>query len=135
MQFKRSDRVSELLRHEVALLVREIKNPKLGFVTITAVRLSDDLMDARVYFSVLGGEEDVKTSAAILKSSVPSMRHHLGRKLESLRKVPMLHFILDDTAEKAQKIFGILNHLADERGPEGSPGAPEQPESGAKAGD
>jgi ribosome-binding factor A len=81
MQFKRSERVQELLRHEISLLVQQIPNPKLGFVTITGVHLSDDLTDAKVFYSVLGTEEDRQNSTAVLRHSIPSIRHDLGKKL------------------------------------------------------
>jgi ribosome-binding factor A len=130
MQFKRSERVQELLRHEISLLVQQIPNPKLGFVTITGVHLSDDLTDAKVFYSVLGTEEDRQNSTAVLRHSIPSIRHDLGKKLESLRKIPYINFIYDDTAEKAQKVSLILNQLAAERKDEPAPEelpAPERP--------
>lgn len=117
MNFKRSERVSELLRHEISQMVQEIKDPRLGFITITGVRLSDDLMDAKVFFSVLGSDEDRKLNSEILTRSVPSIRHRLGRKLESLRKVPVLDFVYDETPARAQRVLSILNQLATEHKP------------------
>lgn len=115
MNFKRSARVGELLRHEISQLVQEIKDPRFGFVTITGLRLSDDLMEAKVFFSVFGEEAERKISSEILLESVPSMRQQLGRKLESLRRVPNLNFIYDETPERAQKVASLLNQLAQER--------------------
>lgn len=115
MQFKRSERVSELLRHEISSLIQEIKDPRLGFVTVTQVRLSDDLNDAKVFYSVFGSEEERKISSKILNLSVPKMRQILGRKLESLRKVPTISFVYDQTPEKAQRVTAILNQLAKEK--------------------
>jgi ribosome-binding factor A len=113
--FKRSDRVSELLRHEISMMIQEIKDPRLGFVTITSVHLSDDLMDAKIYYSILGNDEERKISSEIIRNSVYEIRHRLGRKLESLRKVPVLTFILDDTPEKAQRVDLILKQLESEK--------------------
>lgn len=123
MQFKRSERVQELLRHEISHLVQEIADPQLGFVTITGVHLSDDLSDAKVYYSVLGSDEDRRTSSSILMHAIPSIRHDLGKKLESLRKIPYLNFVYDDTPEKAQKVTEILRQLEHERSGEPDSGA------------
>ncbi len=113
--FRRSERVSELLRHEISVWVQGITNPRLGFVTIISVRVSDDLCDAKVYYSVLGNEEEKKISGEILQKSVPRMRHDLGRKLESLRKVPVFTFVYDETPVRAQRVSQILNQLEQEK--------------------
>lgn len=115
MNFKRSERVRELLRHEISLYVQGIKDPHLGFVTITGVDVSDDLTDAKVYFSVFGSSDDRKVSTEILRESVPAMRHYLGRKLESLYRPPTLDFRYDETPERAHNILTILNQLNKER--------------------
>ena len=115
MNFKRSERVSELLRHEISTLVQEIKDPRLGFVTVTGVRLSDDLTDAKIFYSVFGSEEERRVSTEILQGSVPGMRHVLGRRLESLRRIPVLNFVYDETPERAQRVDMILKDIARER--------------------
>ena len=115
MNFKRSERVSELLRHEISLWVQSIPDPGVGFVTITGVEITDDLMDAKVYFSVFGSDEERRTTSQILTKLVPQLRHLLGRKLESLQRVPVLNFIYDDTPERAQRVISILNQLSEER--------------------
>lgn len=113
--FKRSERVGELLRHEISGMVQELSDPRLGFVTITGVRLSEDLMEAKVFFSVFGENEERKVSSEILAEAVPSIRQRLGRKLESLKKVPAINFIYDETPEKAQRVTELLNQIAEER--------------------
>ena len=115
MNFKRSERVRELLRQEISLFVQGINDPRIGFVTITGVNISEDLMDAKVYYSVLGSDEDREVTGEILADSVPSLRSHLGKSLESLYRVPVLIFEYDQTSEKAQKIQSILKTLSDER--------------------
>ena len=133
MQFKRSERVQELLRHEISYLVQAISDPQLGFVTITGVHLSDDLSDAKVYYSVLGSEEDRRTSSSILFRAVPHIRHDLGKKLESLRRIPYLKFVYDHTPEQAQKVTEILNKLEHERIDEPAAPPAEAPEPSRKA--
>ncbi len=115
MNFKRSERVGELLRHEISKYIQHINNPKLGFVTVVALRLSDDLSDAKVFYSVYGSAEEKSETARILNSTIYNLRHDLGKRLESLRRIPHLEFILDDTAEKAQRVGHLLNQLADQR--------------------
>ena len=62
MDFKRSDRLGEVIKEEISVMLLDgINDPKIGFVTITRVRMSDDLKNARVYYTVFGGEEDRKT--------------------------------------------------------------------------
>ena len=118
MNFKRSERVSELLRHEISQLVMEITDPRLGFVTITSVEVSDDLMDAKIYYSVFGTPEEQQTSTWILRHSIPLFRRSLGRKLESLYKPPALHFVYDHTPARAQKILTLLSDIHREKTPE-----------------
>jgi ribosome-binding factor A len=116
--FKRSERVQELLRHEISnFLLEEVTEPQLGFVTITGVEISGDLQDAKVFYSVLGTEEERITTTRILIRLIPRMRHHMGRKLESLYKAPRLQFVYDHTPERAQRVIDILNHLHDEETP------------------
>ncbi len=128
MNFKRSERVSELLRHEISSYVQHINDPRLGFVTVTGVRLSDDLTDAKVFYSVLGTDEEKESSARILKSAIFNLRHDMGKKLESLRRIPSIQFIYDDTVEKAQRGGTLLEQITKERsdGDQG-PGFDERP--------
>lgn len=115
MNFKRSERVSELLRHEISSYVQQMSNPRLGFVTVTGVRLSDDLSDAKIFFSVYGSDEQRQITSEILHHAIPSLRHDLGKKLESLRRIPALSFVYDHTPEKAQRVSEILDQLSKER--------------------
>lgn len=115
MNFKRSERVSELLRHEISNYIQRISDPRLGFVTIVGVRLSDDLTDAKVFYSVYGTDDEKLASTRILNETVYDLRHDLGKRLESLRRIPSLQFVYDDTAEKAQRVGLLLDQLSKER--------------------
>ena len=112
--FKRSQRVQELLRHEISQYLQEVTEPRLGFVTITAVEVSGDLMDAKIFFSVYGSEEEKTESARVLRRLIPDIRRHIGRKLESLYKAPVLHWVYDPTPERAKRVTDILNQLSEE---------------------
>ena len=101
MNFKRSERVSELLRHEISQFVQEINDPRLGFVTITGVKATDDLTEAKVFYSVFGSDEEREVSSEILTQSIPSMRRAMGKRLESLYRAPVLNFVYDSTPERA----------------------------------
>lgn len=113
--FKRSERVQELLRHEISQYIQEVTEPRLGFVTITGVQVSGDLMDAKIFFSVYGTEEEKWESSKILERMVPQIRHHIGRKLESLYKAPRLEFVYDYTPERAQRVSDIISQISNER--------------------
>ena len=111
MRFKRSERVQELLLEEIsALIQRGLKDPRIGFATVTRVDLSDNLKHAKVYISVLGGEGEQKDTLAGLTRAAGFIRGSLGKNLY-LKFIPALEFILDDTAEKVEKITKILNDL------------------------
>ena len=111
--YKRSDRVAELIQQEISRIVREIKNPGMGFVTITGVKVSADLLDATIFYSVIGTEEEVTQSVEIIEKSVKSIRHELAVGL-NLRRTPVIVFKYDDTAEKANRIFELLEKISRE---------------------
>ena len=111
---KRSTRVAEVIKEEISRMVlRDLKDPQLGFVTITRVRLSDDLRSARVYYSVLGGPERRNQTRDTLQRSLRFIRSEIGRRL-SLRYVPELRFYYDDSVEYAEKIQSLINKLHSE---------------------
>jgi len=111
IKYKRADRVSELLKQEVSnLLLLEIKDPDLGFLTITKVKMSDDLRYAKIYFSVLGDQTAIKKCENALARLSGQIRGEIGHRL-NLRYVPELHFYYDDTLAYAAHIQQVLNQL------------------------
>ena len=105
---RRTVQVARLLKEELSeLLKREVKDPRIGFVTLTGVDVSPDLRNARVYFSVLGEKEAVKQSLKALESASGFLRRELGRRL-NLRRIPQLQFELDRSAEHGQHIADLL---------------------------
>ena len=121
--YKRSTRVAELIQRTIADIIRDIKEPGLGFVTVTGVKLTDDLLDARIFYSVIGSEEEVKNSGEILGKSLKTIRHELAVRL-NLRKTPELNLKYDDTSEKANRVFELLEKIHRE----GPPPAKEEQE-------
>jgi len=111
MRFKRSEKVQELLLQEIsALIQRGLKDPRIGFATVTEVDLSNNLKHAKVYISVLGREREQKDTIEGLTNASGFIRGSLGKDL-NLRYIPVLEFILDETADHVSKINKIINGL------------------------
>jgi ribosome-binding factor A len=105
---RRTDRVGEAIQALVAdLLVREIKDPRIGLVTITAARVSPDLRHARVYFSCLGDEEQRTRSLRGLRSAAGFIRSQIARQL-NLRTAPDVVFEFDPSLEQAERLSRLL---------------------------
>ena len=111
MRFKRSERVQELLLEGISDLIHKgVKDPRIGFATVTSVDLSDNLKYAKVYVSVFGTEQEKQSTIEGLTHASGFIRSTLGKKLY-LRYVPALEFVLDGTAEHVAKINKIINDL------------------------
>ena len=114
--FKRSQRVSDLLREEVAdIIMNKIKHKTLGFITVTGAKLTDDLRDATVYISVLNTEDNEKTVKK-LNRTVPFIKAELGKRLR-LKYIPTLKFMVDESIAYGMKIDKLLNDVKNERTP------------------
>lgn len=112
--FKRADRLKELFLQEVVSAVRELKDPGLaGFLTITDVSVTQDLKEAKVYYSMLGSPIDKEMAAKALERSAGFLHRRLFERL-SIRRVPVLSFVYDDTPEKAQRVEMLLARIEDE---------------------
>jgi ribosome-binding factor A len=111
MQGKRLDRVNQLIKEEVSMLLqRELKDPRLGFVTVTEVETTKDLRQAKVFVSVLGGDEQWKASMTALTSARGFVRNWLRQHLD-LRVTPELVFRPDRSMEHAARIQALLKDL------------------------
>ena len=107
------------MHHEVAdILMRKIKDPRIGFLTVTAVELSDDLRNAKVFVSLYGGDREETRKG--LESAKPFIRTELGRRMR-LKFMPEILFRFDETAEKGAHIMELLRDL-DRGKDEGSSG-------------
>jgi ribosome-binding factor A len=117
MQGKRLDRVNQLIKEEISLLLqRELKDPGLGFVTVTEVVVSKDLRSGKVYVSVLGTEEQWRDSLAALDRARGFIRNWLGPRLR-LRAVPDLTFLPDRSMAHAAHIQTVLERLREHETP------------------
>ena len=107
----RTERVADLLRQELSqLLEREVRDPRVGFVTITRVELTRDLQTARVGITVLGDETQKKQSLQGLSAAQGFLRRQLARRL-GLKHTPALVFELDQSLESEQRIEELLRQI------------------------
>jgi ribosome-binding factor A len=101
----RSYRVADQIQRDVALLIRELKDPRIGMVTINSVEVSPDYAHAKVYFSLLVG--DPEACAAALNEAAGWLRNGLFKKL-AIHTVPTLHFHFDRTTERAADLSALI---------------------------
>ncbi|GLU46440.1 30S ribosome-binding factor RbfA [Nocardiopsis ansamitocini] len=101
---KLADRIQRIVAE---MLERRIKDPRLGFVTVTDARLTNDLRDATVYYTVFGTDEEKAGTAAALESAKGVIRTEVGRQT-GLRHTPSLVFVSDEVQENAQHIEELL---------------------------
>ena len=112
LPYKRSQRVSDLIREEVAdIIMYKLKDPRVGFVTVTGVDLSPDLKNAKIFVSILKEEEREATLDA-LTSSKAFMRAILAKRLK-MKFIPHLDFRLDSSIEYGFKIDKLLKEVRD----------------------
>jgi ribosome-binding factor A len=105
---QRTQQLADRIRVIVAsMLERRIKDPRLGFVTITDVRLTGDNQNASVFYTVMGGQDAIDGTAVALRSATGVIRSEVGRQL-GLRHTPTIEFFLDAVPETAQQIEDLL---------------------------
>ena len=110
LPYKRSQRVSDLLREEVAdIIYYKLKDPRLGFITVTGVDVTDDLKISVVYISVLKDEEK-KSTIEILNSAKSFIRSELTKRLR-MKFIPSVEFRLDPSIEYGSKIDKLLDEI------------------------
>ena len=110
MTHRRNERVAEQIRGVLAEAIREVRDPLVGFVTLTGVDLSPDLRQARVYVSRLGTEADRDTAVSALNHAVPFLRHAVATRAR-LRYTPALRFVADATIERGSRVEAIIQEL------------------------
>ena len=109
---KRSTRVAQLIQEELSrLLVNGLKDPRVGFVTVTEVRISPDLQNARIFVSIYGDERTQTQTLLGLKAATGYLKRELAVHLK-LRYTPDLSFSLDESLEHANRVENMLNAIA-----------------------
>jgi len=107
-EYSRTTRVAELIRRELAQLIQqEIKDPRVGLVTLTDVEVTTDLAHAKVFVSVLDKTDAAIEAVAALNHAAGFLRRELSRQL-SLRTTPALKFIHDQTTENANHLAALI---------------------------
>lgn len=111
MSSRRQRQVGDLLRDEISFIIqRGLKDPRIGFASITRVEVSPDIRYATVFVSVLGTEEEQSESLVALNNASGYIRHEMGPKL-SLRSIPIVSFRLDRSMQHAENVQRLLNEI------------------------
>lgn len=107
----RVSRIGEQMKKELSQIIqREIKDPRIGFVTVTGVEVTGDLQQAKVFISVMGNEEQRENSIAALQKAKGFIRSEVGRRIQ-LRHTPDLIFKIDESIEYGSKIESLLKDI------------------------
>lgn len=116
-EFSRTRRVGEQMQRELSELIqRELKDPRVGMITITGVEVSRDMSHAKVFVTVLGGgEHSVEESLATLGHAAGFLRHELGQRMK-LRIIPELHFFYDASIERGAHLSALIDKAVGKRG-------------------
>lgn len=120
--YPRSDRVEQLAKEVLGEAIQELKDPRIGFATVTEVRLTRDLRTAHVYVSALGSDEEREATIAGVQHARPHLRSILGREVR-LRRLPDLEIVEDMTAQTSERIEMLLRGLGVSKAPEVESGA------------
>jgi ribosome-binding factor A len=111
---RRPERVADILREELSQIVGyELEDPRLTMVTVTDVRLSDNLRDAQVFVTIAGDEEEHRLALSALRHAVPYVRKQLSLSL-NLPRTPDIHFVRDQVEEKGQRVDRLLENIEKE---------------------
>lgn len=113
---QRTEKIQKLAKQVLGEAIHDLKDPRVGFVTITAVRVTPDLRHAHVYVSVLGTDDEQTMTMAGLRSASAHLRAELGRQMR-LKYLPDLEFELDTGPEEAQRLEVLLKRIHDEERP------------------
>jgi ribosome-binding factor A len=110
----RQEKVKEFLKIEVSnIILKEIRDPRLGFVTVTGADVSKDLRHATIFISVMGDDEQRQDSIAILQKASGFIRSEFGRK-STMKLIPQISFKLDTAVEHGVRIFELLQQVKHE---------------------
>lgn len=114
-QGSRPARVGDQVRQELAeLIAREVHDPGIGFLTITRVKLTPDLQQARVFYTTIGDDRQRGETFKALRRATPFLRRQVGRRLR-LKHVPELQFLYDESIEQQDRIERIIQDIHTER--------------------
>jgi ribosome-binding factor A len=113
-EFSRSQRVAEQIRRELAELIRlEVKDPRVGFITLTDVEITPDYAHAKVYFTSMTGEEGLDEILTGLRRASGFLRRELGRRVR-IHTTPELHFHYDKSVEEGSRLSQLIDKVVRE---------------------
>lgn len=105
----RTLRVAEQIQRELAELIRlELKDPRVGMVTLTDVEVTADYAHAKVFFTTLGTSDQIAAATAGLNHAAGFLRHELGQRIK-LRGIPQLHFVYDESVERGVRLSRLID--------------------------
>ena len=107
---QRTEKVQKLAQQVLGESIQDLKDPRIGFATVTAVRISPDLRHARVFVSVMGTDEEQKATIAGLDHAKAHLRAELGRQIR-LKYLPELKFELDNALDEALRIEALIHKM------------------------
>ena len=107
-------RIGELLKEKISDFIMRNLRDQIGFTTITDVKVTPDMRNATVYYSVLGSEEDKNRTATGLDSARGEINRRIGREIQ-IKYTPVIRFEYDDTTERASRVFELLNKIEEEK--------------------
>jgi ribosome-binding factor A len=108
-EFERTRRVAEQIQRELAILIQqELKDPRLGMITISAVKVSKDMGTAKVYITVFDEAHDREKTLEALQHAAGFLQHELGRQL-SLRSIPKLRFVYDESIVRGAELSALID--------------------------
>ncbi len=107
----RIDRVREQIQHEVSKIIQyELKDPRVGMVTVTNAEVSSDFRYAKIYYTVYGDEQQRRATQEGLESATPFIRTQIGQRIR-LRYTPEISFVFDKGMEKAMHVYDLLAQI------------------------
>jgi len=112
--YKRSARVAELIQEKMVEILRDIKDLNKGLLTVTKVKLTDDLQTCRIFYSVIGTQDDIKSSEKVLTDNLKQIRFRLAQSV-NLRRTPTIEFKYDDSGEKVIRVFELFDKIEQEK--------------------
>jgi ribosome-binding factor A len=134
-EFQRSRRVEEQIQRLLAELIRrEVKDPRVGLVTITAVEVTRDLSHAKVFFLPFDGKRPIADVLAALASAAGFLRIHLKKQMQ-MRHVPELQFLPDETIDRAVRLSALINTAVADDARKAASAPPEPAADAAESGD
>ena len=108
-EFSRTLRVAEQIQRDLAEMLRlDVKDPRIGMVTLTGVEVTTDYAHAKVFFTTLGDDDRIAAATEGLNRAAGFLRHELGHRIK-LRSVPQLHFIYDNSVERGVRLSQLID--------------------------